>query len=236
MTDSLADAIQVAQMENWAPGLKRDYMARFAAGWDLAANGTWLTHDRDAKGMRLTAAAWAREGHPMPEDPDYAEWHRAFYHHEALDSDEDEPDPYPNRAMYQLPAQSGGEQPQFTRHDLSGPYAKLARHITAMHEIIRLAVTDDPYRAKIAEHVRECMELICTQEKWMLNPVAVVNPSPAGRSSGETFRMVDHGSALGSGPSQGRDFLDSDFVRKQREMHDRLRTDDDTAETRVTDR
>lgn len=87
------------------------------------------------------------------------------------------------------------DQPQFVRSDLSGPYAKLARHVAAMYEIVRLAPTNDPSqpgnppiglsardRMGVTEHLRECMEMIATLEKWMMNPVAVINPEPPRRN------------------------------------------------------
>ena len=111
------------------------------------------------------------------------------------------------------------DQPQFTRPDLSGPYAKLARHITAMYEIVRLAPTNDPSqpgspsiglsardREAVTAHLRECLEMISTLEKWMMNPVAVIEPD------------------------RPQDYLDHGLVRKQREMNASLRVksgDDD---------
>lgn len=90
------------------------------------------------------------------------------------------------------------DQPQFTHADLSAPYAKLARHITAMYEINRQAPTNSPSEAgapsvglslrermAIAEHLHECMELICTLEKWMINPVVIVTPGQTGDRSRE---------------------------------------------------
>ena len=123
------------------------------------------------------------------------------------------------------------DQLQFIRPDLSGPYAKLARHVTAMYEIIRLAPTNEPSvpgnpsiglsvrdRAEITKHLRECLEMICTLEKLMMNPALVVKPDAP------------------SEPGRPEDYLDPDLVRKRREMHDRLRTNDDAAESRVTGR
>lgn len=79
------------------------------------------------------------------------------------------------------------DQVPSNRLDLGLPYAKLARHITAMHEIVRLAPTNDPSapgnpsaglspqdRSEITKHLRECLDMIGTLEKWMLNPVVVV--------------------------------------------------------------
>lgn len=57
------------------------YRSRQAAGW-TTNNGTgWVSPDG------LTEAQWAAEGHPFPEDPGFAEWFAAAYHHEALDND-----------------------------------------------------------------------------------------------------------------------------------------------------
>lgn len=74
---------------------------------------------------------------------------------------------------------------------LALPYAKLARHITAMYEIVRLAPGYDPDapgnpsfglnrrglnrrdRSEITRHLRECIEMIDTLEKWMVNPVCI---------------------------------------------------------------
>lgn len=74
--------------------------------------------------------------------------------------------------------------------ELSLPYAKLARHITAMYEIVRLAPTNDPDapgnpsiglnlrdRSEITRHLRECIEMIDTLEKWMVNPVCIAGPA-----------------------------------------------------------
>ena len=49
-------------------------------------------------------------------------------------------------------------------------------------------------------------------------------PDPA--SPGETFHMVDHGPAPGARPDRPEDYLDPEHVRRQREMHDRLRATD----------
>lgn len=131
------------------------------------------------------------------------------------------------------------DQPQFVRPDLSGPYAKLARHITAMYEIVRLAPTNDPSRPGspstglsardregITAHLRECMEMIATLEKWMMNPVMVIDPEPPWRNpDADWFRAVPD-----ARPDQPEDYLDPEHVRKQREIHDRLRAksgDDD---------
>jgi hypothetical protein len=124
------------------------------------------------------------------------------------------------------------DQSQFTRLDLSGPYAKLARHITAMYEIVRLAPTNDPSqpgspscglsardRMGVTEHLRACLEMISTLEKWMMDPVAVI-PAPGAR------------------PDRPEGYLDPEHVRKQREMHDRLHTyyGDDADESRLLGR
>jgi len=140
------------------------------------------------------------------------------------------------------------DQPQSIRPDLSGPYAKLARHITAMYEIVRLAPTNDPSqpgspsiglshrdRAGVTEHLRECLEMICTLEKWMMNSVAVANPD----APGKWFRMAAGDSVVkrsDSKPDRPEDHLDLGFVGRQREMLDRLHTNDDAAESRATDR
>lgn len=81
------------------------------------------------------------------------------------------------------------DQAPSNRLDLGMPYAKLARHVTAMYEIVRLAPTNDPSapgnpsaglsprdRSEITKHLRECLDMIGTIEKWALNPVAVIQP------------------------------------------------------------
>jgi hypothetical protein len=139
------------------------------------------------------------------------------------------------------------DQPQFVRPDLSGPYAKLARHITAMYEIVRLAPTNDPSqpsspsiglsardRMGVTEHLRECMEMIATLEKWMMKPVAVIDPEPPWRSpAADWFRAVPD-----ARPDRPEGYLDPEHVRKQREMHDRLRAEpgDDADESRLLGR
>lgn len=68
------DAV-IAEMTNE----RRVSEARTAANWTLTEFG-WYSpcgmHEND----------WADEDYPFPEDPDYADWASAYYHHEALDN------------------------------------------------------------------------------------------------------------------------------------------------------
>lgn len=50
--------------------------------------------------------------------------------------------------------------------------------------------------------------------------------------------MTDHGPVPGAKPDRPEDYLTPEFVRMQREMHDRLRAEpgDDAYESRVTGR
>lgn len=142
------------------------------------------------------------------------------------------------------------DQPQ-SSFDLNIPYAKLARHVTAMYEIVRLAPTNDPAqpgnppigfslrdRSEITKHLRECLDMIATIEKQALNPVAVVQPERTTGASGEVFHMVDHGPVPGTKPDRPEDHLPPEFVRMQRALHDRLRAEpgDDADESRLTSR
>jgi len=105
MPDPAFDLLQLERHPNWydlLPQLEaaqaefdRIYRIRCAAGWEITELGTWLTHDHDASGDRITAEAWELDGYPKPEDPDYGEWHRAAYTYEARDNDQDGPEPYP---------------------------------------------------------------------------------------------------------------------------------------------
>lgn len=142
------------------------------------------------------------------------------------------------------------DQPQ-SSFDFNIPYAKLARHITAMYEIDRLAPTNDPAqpgnpsiglsardRKGITEHLHQCLEMIATIEKWALNPTAVIQSERTTGASGEMFHMVDHGPVPGTRPDRPEDHLPPEFVRMQRALHDRLRAepDDDADESRLTGR
>lgn len=80
---------QLAVRPNWYDHLDKieamlrgqdhaDHIRR-EAGWETDEGGWYAPcgmHEDD----------WACEGHPFPEDPEYAEWASAYYHHEALDS------------------------------------------------------------------------------------------------------------------------------------------------------
>lgn len=128
------------------------------------------------------------------------------------------------------------DQVPSNRLDLGLPYAKLARHITAMYEIVRLAPTNDPARpgspslglslrdrSEITKHLRECLDMIATIEKWALNPVAAVQPERTTSAPGQVFHMTDHGPVPGARSDRPEDYLPPEFVRRQREMQDLLR-------------
>jgi hypothetical protein len=69
------------------------YRARQAAGWTTNSAG-WISP------CGMSEDEWAAEGCPFPEEPGFAEWFSAFWHHEALDNDMPPPtlaDAYPNR-------------------------------------------------------------------------------------------------------------------------------------------
>jgi hypothetical protein len=69
------------------------YRARQAAGWTTNSAG-WISP------CGMSEDKWAAEGYPFPEEPGFAEWFSAFWHHEALDNDMPPPtlaDAYPNR-------------------------------------------------------------------------------------------------------------------------------------------
>jgi hypothetical protein len=36
----------------------------------------------------MTELDWLTEGNPLPEDPDFAAWASAYYHHDAIDAGE----------------------------------------------------------------------------------------------------------------------------------------------------
>jgi hypothetical protein len=57
------------------------FRCRWQAGWSRGAEG-WLAPDGTPE------HAWAANGYPFPEDPDYAAWASAFWHPEALDADQ----------------------------------------------------------------------------------------------------------------------------------------------------
>lgn len=143
------------------------------------------------------------------------------------------------------------DQVGFTPLDLTLPYAKLARHITAIYEIVRLAPTNDPAasgsssiglslhgRSEITEHLHECLDMIGTLEKWMMAPAIVAKPKRAAGASGEVSHMVDYGSVASARSNQPEDYLHPEFVRRQQEMASRLREGpgDDADETRLLGR
>lgn len=53
---------------------------RLAAHW-YVADGLWHAP------CGTPELDWLADGHPLPEDPDFAEWAAAFYHYDAVDSD-----------------------------------------------------------------------------------------------------------------------------------------------------
>lgn len=142
------------------------------------------------------------------------------------------------------------DQAPSNRLDLGMPYAKLARHVTAMYEIVRLAPIDPARpgssplglnfrdRSEITKHLRECLDMIATIENWALNPVAVVQSERTTGAPGQVFHMTDHGSIPGARSDRPEDYLPPEFVRMQRELHDRLRAEpgDDADESRLTGR
>lgn len=65
--------------------------ARWAAGWTLEA-GIWYSPYCDVFGAPLCERAWLIEGLPLPEDPDFQQWHDAYAHHETADYAEAGPD------------------------------------------------------------------------------------------------------------------------------------------------
>jgi hypothetical protein len=97
MNDPSFNLAQVAIRPNWYDHLDavegamaecaRVEALRYAAGWE-ADEGGWYSPDG------IHESDWEAEGHPLPEDADFANWFRAAYHYEALDAGV-EPDPYP---------------------------------------------------------------------------------------------------------------------------------------------
>lgn len=63
-------------------------------------------------------------------------------------------------------------QIEFIGPDMGMAYAKLARHVTAVSEILRTATTFE--RVAIEDHIGECMDMITSLEKWMMNPVMTI--------------------------------------------------------------
>lgn len=98
MNDPAFNLLQVAIRPDWYDHLPQVEAAmtecarverlRYSAGW-TADEGGWYSpegiHEFD----------WENEGWPFPEDADFANWFRAFYHYEALDAGV-ELNPYPN--------------------------------------------------------------------------------------------------------------------------------------------
>jgi hypothetical protein len=54
---------------------------RLAARW-YVADGIWHAP------CGVTELDWLAEGNPLPEDPDFAAWASAYYHHDAIDAGE----------------------------------------------------------------------------------------------------------------------------------------------------
>ena len=89
---------------------------------------------------------------------------------------------HPDSRLY-----SADDQPEFIGRDLHGPYTKLVRHVSAVHELLCLAPTNDPSlvgnpttgltareRRLVTRHIDECMEMICGIEMWVVNPALIV--------------------------------------------------------------
>lgn len=78
-------------------------------------------------------------------------------------------------------------QTEFISPNLQSAYTKLVRHVSAVHELLCLAPTNDPNlvgnpttgltareRRLVTRHIDECMEMICGIEKWVVNPALIV--------------------------------------------------------------
>lgn len=81
-----------------------------------------------------------------------------------------------------------GDQLEFIGPNFHGPYTKLVRHISAVNELLSLVPTNDPSlvdnptngltareRRLVANHIDQCMEMICTFEKHMMNSVLIID-------------------------------------------------------------
>lgn len=94
--------------------------------------------------------------------------------------------------------------PEFISPDTSlhGPYAKLVRHISAVHELLSLAPTNDPSlvgnpttgltareRRLVTDHINECMQMICTVEQCIAAPTMFIPKSPP---PGQPWNTADY--------------------------------------------
>lgn len=84
-----------------------------------------------------------------------------------------------------------GDQPEFIGPNFHGPYTKLVRHVSAVHELLCSVPTNIPgmvgtpstpagltaeQRSRITMHIEECMDMIGQFEWYMTHPAVIVTP------------------------------------------------------------